>query len=902
MKIKQKLTWGFISIALLVAVVGYISVNASQRALQKSIGLVSGVLAKEIVEQIDRNIYNRIEICQEYCGELEVQNIVSESNKEFEQIDNIQSYIDQIDRQWISTSKEKTTEFMRKLINNNELSQKLREKLNFYEEKNGYKLFGEIFVTNRYGANVAQTGKTSDYYQADENWWQEAKKNGIYVSDVEYDQSADVYSTDICIKVDDMSGNFAGVMKVVLNIEDVINAIKEKQVSSNYKTINIKLINKKGEMIYETKEHEIFEKPHEHEFHLFSEADHGYFVLTRQDEEEYLVAYAHSKGYKDYKGLDWILTVEYDTEEILAPVAKLRNLIVIISLLITTSAVFLGFLISKTIAGFIGKLVVAATEIGTGKLDTKVEIKSNDEIGQLADAFNKMAGDLQKTTASIGEINQEIIQRKKVEEQLQANEQYLKAANQQLEANEQQLKAANQQLQSEINQHEQTQKVLSNEKDKVQKYLDVVGVMVIVFDNNHKVQLINHKGCEILGCEEKDILHKDWCGNFVPEQARDNVRIVLSELLEGKIEQFEYHENPILNKDGEQRLIAWHNAVLYKEEGQIEAILSSGDDITERKQAQETTRRAREELEETNKKLKETQSQMVQNEKLASIGQLAAGVAHEMNTPVGFVASNFQTLESYIKKIRELLEIYNELTTEIETAEKTELLNKTNLINKFCDDKKIGFILEDIQDLFDDSREGIKRITGIIQNLRDFSRIDQSGSRDEYNLNDGINATLMVARNEIKYDADIETDFSEIPAVFCNSGQINQVFLNVLVNAAQAIKSQEKDKNGTIKVKTYATDEHVVCEICDDGPGIPPDKLSKIFDPFFTTKPVGKGTGLGLSVSYDIIVNKHNGELLVDSTLGKGAKFTIKLPINRTKENDLKEIIEDGKEKCVIRG
>jgi len=175
----------------------------------------------------------------------------------------------------------------------------------------------------------------------------------------------------------------------------------------------------------------------------------------------------------------------------------------------------------------------------------------------------------------------------------------------------------------------------------------------------------------------------------------------------------------------------------------------------------------------------------------------------------------------------------------------------------------------------------LKRITSIIKNLKDFSRVGHPEVVEEYDLNHGIETTLVVARNEIKYDAEVKTELSQLPSILCNSGQINQVFLNVLVNAAQAIKSQERANRGTITIRTYATETEVVCEISDDGPGIEPDKLPKIFDPFFTTKPSGKGTGLGLSVSYDIIANKHNGKLLAESTVGKRTKFTIKLPIKR---------------------
>ncbi|MCK5172313.1 MAG: histidine kinase, partial [Planctomycetes bacterium] len=319
-------------------------------------------------------------------------------------------------------------------------------------------------------------------------------------------------------------------------------------------------------------------------------------------------------------------------------------------------------------------------------------------------------------------------------------------------------------------------------------------------------------------------------------------------------------------------------------------------------QAEEDLKAAYKELEETNKEIKEVQSQVVQNEKLASIGQLAAGVAHEMNNPVGFVASNFETLENYVNKFKSIMDMYSDLMGQIETSGEAELKKKADDIKESRDDMKMDFILEDIQELFSDSKEGLGRITGIIQNLRDFSRIDQANDISEYGLNDGIETTLVVARNELKYNCNVKTEFSELPYIFCNSGQINQVLLNILVNAAQAIKSRERKGNGTITIRTYATETQVVCEISDDGLGIPPDKISKIFDPFFTTKPVGKGTGLGLSVSHDIIVNKHKGKILVDSTVGKGTIFTIKLPIKWENQNEEMESATNEKENSVICG
>ncbi|MFH1683000.1 MAG: hypothetical protein ABIA37_04345, partial [Candidatus Woesearchaeota archaeon] len=199
MKLNYLLISGFLVIALLVGVVGYTSVTQSKKILQKEIGEGSVLLAQETVDKIDRNILHRIEEFQAYSKDLSLQEAIIKSNQEFAAILDVQKYIDQKDQEWISVPGEEITPFMQELMSN-ELSEELREKIEFYEEKYGYAVFGEAFVTNNYGANVAQTGKTSDYYQADEEWWQVAKTGYLYMGDVGYDESADVYSTDIGIR------------------------------------------------------------------------------------------------------------------------------------------------------------------------------------------------------------------------------------------------------------------------------------------------------------------------------------------------------------------------------------------------------------------------------------------------------------------------------------------------------------------------------------------------------------------------------------------------------------------------------------------------------------------------------------------------------------------------------
>ncbi len=340
------------------------------------------------------------------------------------------------------------------------------------------------------------------------------------------------------------------------------------------------------------------------------------------------------------------------------------------------------------------------------------------------------------------------------------------------------------------------------------------------------------------------------------------------------------------------------SVALRDKEGNPTAVMEIAGDITDRRIAEKYSELKR--LEAADHKLKELRSHLIQSEKLASIGQLAAGVAHEMNTPIGFVACNFETLGKHVKKILALIELYTELERAVEAADATGGPALVAPIRQFREKMRIDAILKNLDVLFEDSREGLERVTEIIQNLRDFSRVDQSSDFARYNVNEGLAATLVVARNAIKYSADVVTEFDEIPEIFCHPGQINQVFLNLVVNAAQAIESQERQERGRITIRTYAADSHVVCEIEDDGPGIAPEDRRKVFDPFFTTKPAGKGTGMGLSISYDIIVNKHKGRISVESEVGRGTVFTIKLPLQPIKKRDedsrnvLTGVITDG--------
>jgi signal transduction histidine kinase len=271
--------------------------------------------------------------------------------------------------------------------------------------------------------------------------------------------------------------------------------------------------------------------------------------------------------------------------------------------------------------------------------------------------------------------------------------------------------------------------------------------------------------------------------------------------------------------------------------------------------------------------LKKVQGQLLQQDKMASVGQLAAGVAHEINNPMGFIISNLGSLGKYVEKLTAYLEADEKVLTGCDPAIREMAAQERQ---KY----KIDHICRDMPELISESSDGAQRVRQIVQDLKSFSRVDgtQFATAD---INEGLDSTLSIAWNELKYKATVSKEYGQLPYVWCNMGQLNQVFLNILVNAAHAIEDQ-----GQIRIRTWSEGETVRIAISDTGGGIQPENLKRIFDPFFTTKEVGKGTGLGLAIAYDIITNKHNGTIEVQSEVGTGTTFTITLPVENKNKPD----------------
>jgi len=337
------------------------------------------------------------------------------------------------------------------------------------------------------------------------------------------------------------------------------------------------------------------------------------------------------------------------------------------------------------------------------------------------------------------------------------------------------------------------------------------------------------------------------------------------------------------HKDGHWVWVLDHGRVVeWTPDGKPLRLAGTHFDISDRKGWEDKLQKANEILERRVRKrtrqIEELHNQMIIQEKMAAMGQLAAGIAHELNNPINFVRTNFATLTENFTDLLEVIKDYRKLSADGASRHGAD----PEFLAVRAKEASLGidFLLGDIPALFSESRNGFERIAKIIQSMRDFSHVDHTGSLAHFNINNGIVDTLMIAKNHYKYHADVQTDLGVLPPIACWPEQLNQVFLNLIVNSSQAIAQHPGSGRGLISIRTYCEGSHVCCSFSDNGPGIPEPIRSRVFEPFFTTKPPGKGTGLGLSISYDIVVRKHKGSLSLDCPEAGGCVFTLRIPVN----------------------
>jgi PAS domain S-box-containing protein len=424
----------------------------------------------------------------------------------------------------------------------------------------------------------------------------------------------------------------------------------------------------------------------------------------------------------------------------------------------------------------------------------------------------------------------------------------------------------------DITERQRSANALRHEKAWSEDIIRLAPSMIVGLDPSGTITLFNDYAEQLTGYARDEVIGKDWVELFIPAILHDGISAIIEDAaVSGEV--LPSNENQIVIRDGSERMIDWHSQVM-KQDGELKMIFAFGVDVTERRRAEQELKNNYAELKLLNQRLEEAQSQLLQSEKMASIGQLAAGVAHEINNPVGFVNSNLGTLKNYCSQMMQLIGLYQSAEAKINDD---GVLAEITGLKKALD---LDFLKEDLPALLRESEDGLMRVKRIVNDLKDFSHVNES-DWSFADINAGLDSTLNVVWNEVKYKAKVEKNYGKIPPVECLAAQLNQVFLNLIINAVHAL--DESKGMGLLTLSTGQEGDWVWVEVQDSGRGMSEDVQRRVFEPFFTTKPVGKGTGLGLSLSFNI-VHKHFGRIELESAPEEGSRFKVWVPINHARQ------------------
>jgi len=431
-----------------------------------------------------------------------------------------------------------------------------------------------------------------------------------------------------------------------------------------------------------------------------------------------------------------------------------------------------------------------------------------------------------------------------------------------------QLKLSNIDLQKEINRRSAVWKLLGTEKELLSATLMSIAEGVIITNKEGLILLFNRAAESLTGFKEHDVTGYPLYSVF--QLIDPNTQQVISDSIHALYEMSRMQENDpsykaplLITKSGERILVSGSISLLKSHSGEIMGHVLAFQNITEKHKAEVQT---------------------ALSQKMEAIGQLAAGIAHEINTPIQYIGDNLKFLQKTVSRLTQVLEAYQEVTLERDRSLLQEGIDHIEAIKK---QNKIQHYLDESPKAVQDALEGVERVRKIVLAMREFSHPSEKGKRFS-DINHGIETTVVISHNEWKYYAELDTDLDpEMPLVNCQIDEINQVILNMIVNAAQSIQEKiaaKSDQKGKISISTQTGEDKIVIKIQDTGQGIPEEIQQRIFDPFFTTKGVGKGTGQGLSLAHNIIAKKHHGNIKVDSIVGEGTTFIIELPIDSSEQ------------------
>ncbi|MDX8392722.1 MAG: ATP-binding protein [Mariprofundaceae bacterium] len=590
MRILYKLIAGYLLVVALIWVVGLLAIQSSKAALQAALIHSSENEAHYILGRVNQDIESKINVFREYQQDVLLQQALLASNKAFAKIADREAFIDHQDQAWAATEKNDLSPFMHTIMDN-DLSRELRAKIDFYQQKYGYQVYGEVFVSNRYGANIGQTGKTSDFRQNDEAWWKMAKKHGENIRDVAYDESAGVYSTDVAIRIDDEQGAFLGVMKIVLNIEGTLKLMRTL-VNNNCDlggANNCTLASHTGKAIFSTHNSDIFAKNIHLDFGspapMTSAMQHA---RVKQDEHVISID-VHPRMDDKHQGLGWSLRIERRKADVFASVTALKRQIIEVMLIISLLALLIAVMISKSIANPIRKLTEFADNMNPERMGESIDIRSSDEIGRLATGLNKMMRRLKDLTVSRDALQAEIHQRKAAEESL------------------------------------------GKAFALLESLLDSVPDLIFYKDKESVYLGCNQAFCQFVGKASPDeiigVTDFDMFDNKLAEIFRDRDKAMLAS------EKAQRNEEWVDYPDGRKVLLDTLKTPYFDKDGRIIGLIGISRDVTQ---------------------FKDMEERFIQAQKMEAIGTLVGGIAHDFNNMLAGMTGNLYLAKIKVRENPEL--------------------------------------------------------------------------------------------------------------------------------------------------------------------------------------------------------------------------------------------------------
>ena len=901
--------------AAMIWAVGLFSVSQSRDALRDSTEKSSSVLAREVMDLIDRTIYDRLDQWRVLCKGSQLQDAINQSNKAFDLLENPQEIIDLRDRQWVLSSNGKASEFANTIVQA-EASQLLRDIQAAVNQDKDHEVYAEVFLTNRYGVNVAQTSMTSDYRQDDEQWWQEARDNGVFVGDLGFDESAGVWAIDICVRIADTDGTFQGVLIAALTIsyiDEIIHEIKDDTLAQDESSPlhSIVLMNNQEHILMTSEDVEVqYDKgriyPHEikdlkaqykknHEAHVSS------FSVEDPEVGEILVTCALSRGHNEFAGTGWLVAIENNAAKTFAPATALRNHILLISTIVTVVGLTCGVLLSISLSRRLSHLRAAANATRDGDLSVRANMAHSDEIGQLARAFDSMAETLQENDSSI-----------------QQNDW---------------LKTGQTQLNDTARGHESPESLADAVLTFLTEYLGAqVGAIFLAGNNDTLVKMVASYayqqrknistevalGQGLVGqaaLEKKTILLTDVPEDYVRissglgEIAPRNIVVMpilhngrLKGVIElGTIKSFESIQLELLEQIGPGLGVTF-NSVQSRQEVQ---------DLLERTQAQaeeleaqqEELRQSNEELEEQTSALQSSEERLrtqqeeleVANTELEERAEAIGAQRDKANQANAQLKEAWSELEHKAHELEDSSRYKSEFLANMSHELRTPL-NSLMILSKLLAENTEGNLTEkQVEFAKSISVSGVE-LLDLINEILDMAKIESGKLHLELeNVHlKGFLAGMesqfsqMAAQKDLDFIIEIDDD---VPAnIISDPHRLGQVLKNLLSNA---FKFTEE---GNVHVRVSRTTSELISDgsgatageglkfvVSDSGIGITPEKQELIFKAFQqadgTTDRKYGGTGLGLSISRKL-ADLLGGSIHLSSQPGQGSCFTLTIPLS----------------------